>query len=176
VVSEDGPPRTFHGPKDYLDLAQSPDVTPDELRELAKSAYPFVRQAVAEHPRTPRDALAALLPAEPSDWNDFTLVATVARHAHADEPLLRAIADRLGLHRLREDRDSQRVFEAGIALFEQPRTPEDVLLGLLNDAGATTEFRKVAARQTTHQAVIEQLLTDRSESVRRAAGRRVSDL
>jgi hypothetical protein len=131
---------------------------------------------VAEHPTTPGDALAALLPAEPSNWNDFALLATVARHAHADERLLRAIADRLGLHRLREDRDSQRVFEAGIALFEQPRTPEDVLLGLLNDAGATTEFRKVAARQTTHRAVVEQLLNDPSATVRRAAERRVSDL
>ncbi len=37
--------------------------------------------------------------------------------------------------------------EAGIALFEQPRTPDDVLFKLLDDENATTEFRIAAPRE-----------------------------
>lgn len=167
--------RVFHGPRDYLDLARSADATPDELHQLAGSPYPFVRQAVAENPATPPEALRALLPDDPQGWNDFTLLAAVARHPAVDEALLREVGQRIRLERLHEDRDPRRIFAAGIALFEQPKTPDDVLFGLLDDEGATTEFRKVAARQTTHPAVIERLLGDRSEKVRRAAERRHPD-
>ena len=148
-------PRNFHGPKDYLDLARSSDATVDELRSLAASPYSFVLQAVAEHPNTPTDALGGLLPADPSTWNDYSLLAAVARHPNADGPLLRAIGDRVKLGDLREQRDPQRVFEAGIALFEQHNTPEDVLMALLNDDAATTQFRKVAARQTKGDTMID---------------------
>ena len=133
--------RVFHGPRDYLELARSAEATPEELRELAGSPYSFVRQAVAEHPATPSEALTLLLPTDPEGWNDFTLLATVARHPASEEALLREIARRVPLRLLREDRDAQRVFEAGIALFEQPRTPDDVLFNLLDDENATTEFR-----------------------------------
>jgi hypothetical protein len=164
--------RQFHGPKDYLDLARSDDATEDELRNLAHSTYLFVVLAVAQHPRTPADALAVAVPAEPSSWNDYSLMAAIARHPHTDEPTLRTLRTRLALEKLREERDAQRLFEAGIALFEQPNTPDDVLMDLINDPGATTEFRKVAARETSHPAIIEHLLQDRSETVRRAAARR----
>lgn len=167
--------RVFHGPRDYLDLARSADATPDELRQLAGSTYPFVRQAVAENPATPPDALRVLLPDDPQGWNDFTLLAAVARHPAVDEALLREVGQRIRLERLHQDRDPQQIFAAGIALFEQPKTPDDLLFALLDDQGATTEFRKVAARQTTHPAVIERLLADRSEKVRRAAERRLLD-
>jgi len=83
--------RVFHGPRDYLDLARSPDASPDELRELASSVYPFVRQAVAENHTAPPDALRAVLPDDPQGWNDFVLLATVARHPAAEEALLREV-------------------------------------------------------------------------------------
>lgn len=171
IVPEPPGRRVFHGPRDYLDLARSGEATADELRELARSEYVFVRQAVAENPKTPPDALRAVLPDDPVTWNDFTLLATVARHPAATEALLREIGARVSLEHL-HDRNPDRPFAAAIALFEQPNTPDDLLLGFLDDAAATTQFRKVAARQTSHDAVIDKLLTDRSETVRRAAERR----
>ena len=166
------PRRVFHGPRDYLELARSVEATPDELRELAGWPYPFVRQAVAENPTSPTEALRATLPVDPHGWNDFVLLATLARHPATDERLLRDIGRRIQLAGLHHDRNPERVFEAGIALFQQPKTPDDLLFAVLDDEASTTQFRKVAARETTHVAVIERLLNDRSETVRMAAERR----
>lgn len=56
-----------HGPRDYLDLPQSPAATAEELRWLAESPYSFVRLAVARHPSTPTDVLDRLLARDPEN-------------------------------------------------------------------------------------------------------------
>jgi hypothetical protein len=123
------PSRHFRGPKDYLDLARSPDATPDELRTLAQSEYPFVRLAVAEHPATPTDALDAIVPDTAEAWREQDTLLALARHPAASNRVLTALAA-LVLALLHE-RDIQLAFAAGVALYEREDTPGDVLLGLL---------------------------------------------
>jgi hypothetical protein len=78
--------------------------------------------------------------------------------------------------RLLHERDSQPGFSAGIALFRRSDVPETVLLELLDDPDLTTEFRKVAARETAQQGlVLDRLRRDPSERVRRTAERRQVD-
>ena len=69
-------------------------------------------------------------------------------------------------------RDAQRAFAAGVALFQRVDAPQSALESLLNDPSATTEFKKVVARETVRPEVLELLRVDRSERVRRAAERR----
>jgi hypothetical protein len=159
--------RVFHGPRDYLDLARSDDATPEDLRRLATSTYSFVVEAVAKNPRTPPDVLSQLMPTSAESWHEQCLMLALASHPAAPQSLLRQIALLVGpsLH----IRDLHHGFEAGIALFERPDTPDDLLFDLLADAEVTTEFRKVAARQTTHAAVLGHLLSDPSERVRGTA-------
>lgn len=160
----------FHGPKDYLDLARSPEATPDRLRELARSPYNFVREAVAQHPAAPADALIAVLPIEITGWNDGATLVALVRNPNTPQAVLCSVP-KLVLPRLAV-RDDHRAFEAGVALAQRDDSPEDVLLAMVADARATTEFRKVIARETTHTRLLEELRSDRSERVRRAAARR----
>jgi hypothetical protein len=159
--------RQFHGPRAYLDLARSDEATPEDLRRLAASPYAFVVEAVAQNPATPPEVLGQLVPAPATTWNEQSLLLALARHPSATEQLLRQLAQLVppALHL----RDSPQGFEAGIALFERSDTPDNLLLDLLGDSRVTTEFRKVAARQTSHDAVLTHLLSDRSDRVRRAA-------
>lgn len=162
--------RRFQGPKDYLDLARSPGATSTELRELARSPYEFVRQAVAEHGATPPDVLATLVPSDLTTWNRAAILAALVRNPNTPVNALRNVPE-LVLSRLR-DRDAQRPFEVGVALAERSDTPHDLLIAMVSDPRATTEFRKVIARQTTHASVRDHLRSDRSDRVRRAADRR----
>jgi hypothetical protein len=163
--------REFHGPRDYLDLAESPDATAEELRWLAASSYSFVVEAVARHPTTPADALERILASEVMvDGGDAILV-QLAAHSSASSGLLAAIAERVP--RRLHARDNPWAFAAGIALVSNPNTPDEALLRLVDDPQATTQFRKVAARETNHPALLDHLRADRSETVRRAATRNV---
>ena len=158
----------FHGPKDYLDAARDPAASVEDLRALARSQYVFVVIAVAEHPATPPDLLAGLLPSEPISENDTRMLCALARNSNASSQLLSDIASMIpGLLHTRH----MPAFEAGIALFERGDTPGVVLEQLLSDERTTTQFRKVVARDTERDDVLRFLRGDRSERVRRAAAR-----
>jgi hypothetical protein len=159
----------FHSPKEYLDLARSPAATAEQLRALAASPYDFVLEAVAGNRSTPPDVLAALTPERLDGWNDSSRLLALIRNPTTPTVVLEA-APELILPRLHA-RDDQRAFEAGVALAQRPGTPEDRLVALVEDPRATTEFRKVVARETIHSALRERLLSDRSDRVRRAAER-----
>lgn len=159
----------FHSPRDYLDLARSRQAAPDELRALASSEYDFVREAVATNPSTPPDVLAQLLPKTVNTWNDSLLLLALVRNQSTPTEVLEAVPG-LVLSRL-QVRDDHKSFEVGVALARRPDTPDEVLVTLISDERATTEFRKVVARETTHQGLRARLLTDPSERVRRAAER-----
>jgi hypothetical protein len=137
---------------------------------LAGSPSSFVVEAVAQNVATPSDVLGQLVPTSAETWHDQSLLLALARYPAATESLMRQIARLVGpsLH----VRDRPLGFRAGISLFERGDTLDDLLLGLLADPQVTTEFRKVAARQTIHGAILQHLLNDRSERVRRAAGAR----
>ena len=165
---------TPRGPKDYLDLANSPSATEEQLRWLAGSPYSFVVEAVARHPATPSDVLERLVPSDARSWNDQSLLLALAEHPASSLAVLTTIARQVP--RLLHERDAQPGFDAGIALFRRPELPEELLLEILADPDVTTEFRKVAARETApHGRVLDRLRHDPSERVRRAAGRRQTD-
>lgn len=161
------PPR---GPQDYLDLAKSPSATEEQLRWLAGSTYSFVIEAVARNSATPSDVLEQLVPSNAKSWNDQSLLFALAEHPASSGRVLAAIARQVP--RLLHERDAQPGFAAGIALFRRTDTSDALLLELLEDPDATTEFRKVAARETVHDRILDQLLQDRSERVRSTAERR----
>ena len=162
--------REFHSPKDYLDLARLPSATGEELRELSRSEYVFVRMAVAEHPATPSEALADLMPPKIETWNDGALVLVIVRNPSTGPDVLRQVPGLVlpGLH----TRNDNNAFAAGVALAKRQDTPEDLLIQLISDPLATTEFRKVIARETTHPTLIQHLRADASKRVRNAAARR----
>ena len=161
------------GPKDYLDLAKSPSATEEQLRWLAGSTYSFVVAAVAQHAATPSDVLEQLVPSSAKSWNEQSLLLALAEHPASSSQVLASIARQVP--RLLHERDAQPGFAAGIALFRRPDTSDELLLELLEDPDVTTEFRKVAARETVHDGIREKLLDDRSETVRRTAERRRAD-
>ena len=169
----EGLPQGPRGPRDYLDLARSPSATEEQLRWLAGSPYSFVIEAVAQHPATPVDVLERLVPSDAKTWNDQSLLLALAEHPASSLAVLTSISRRVP-HLLHE-RDAQPGFAAGIALFRRLDTPEELLLQLLDDPDVTTEFRKVAARETEHERVLDRLRHDRSERVRSAAGRPQAD-
>jgi len=160
----------FHGPKDYLDLARSENASEDQLRALAGSEYSFVILAVAKHPATPADVLSTLVPKTAASWNDDELMLALVNNEKSSRDVLVRIA-KLVPSRLHE-RDAPLAFKAGVALARRVDTPDPVLLDMLASPAATTQFRKVVARETTHVVVLESLAEDRSETVRRAAHRR----
>jgi hypothetical protein len=166
-----GAPR---GPKDYLDLAKSPSATEEQLRWLAGSPYSFVVEAVARHPTTPPVVLERLVPSDATSWNDQSLLLALAEHPASSLAVLTAIARQVP--RLLHERDSQLAFSAGIALFRRSDMPEGVLLELLDNPDVTTQFRKVAARETAHRGlVLDRLRRDPSQRVRGTAERRRAD-
>jgi hypothetical protein len=170
-VNPDGD-RRFHGPRDYLELARSPAAAVDDLRMLADSPYSFVLEAVALHPSTPADVLERLLPIDPENTiGGISIMRALAAHPAATASLLQAIAAHVP-RLLHNRRDAHAWFEVGIALFSNPSTPDVMLLRLLDDPQVTTQFRKVAARETNHPAVLDRLTHDPSETVRHAAAKR----
>jgi hypothetical protein len=158
----------FHGPKDYLDAARSPDASATDLDQLARSPFVFVDIAVAGHAATSSNTLAFLLTkASPDDWNGDELLRAIACNPNSSSELLSTISERVPS--LLHHRDRRQGFAAGVALARRIDTPLEALASMLGDDRATTEFRRVVARESTRADVVALLRNDRSERVRSAA-------
>jgi hypothetical protein len=160
----------LRGPKDFLDAARDPNATSDKLDELARSPYSFVRTAVAARPNASPATLDHLVPVAADTYPDKELLKALASNPNSASQTLARIADLL-VGRLNGGRDNQVAFAAGIAIFSRPDTPFDILIRLLHEPGTSTDFRKVAARDTARSDVINVLRQDRSERVRLMAQR-----
>jgi hypothetical protein len=158
------------GPKDFLDAARDPATQTNQLDELADSPYSFVRTAVAIHPNAGSPTLDRLVPSSAETYADQELLRALASNPNATAATLARVA-KLLIGRLNGGRDNHVAFEAGIALFGRTDTPLEILLQLLGDETTSTEFRKVAARESGRPDVLAVLKQDRSERVRRAADR-----
>ena len=158
------------GPKDFLDAARDPATQADQLDELADSPYSFVRTAVATHRNASSETLGRLVPSAADSYPQQELLRALASNPNSATVTLARVADLL-VGRLNGGRDNHGAFEAGIALFGRCDTPVEILLRLLADGTTSTEFRKVAARDTGRPDVLTVLRQDRSERVRRAADR-----
>lgn len=162
----------FHGPRDYLDLATTAEAAEHDLRWLSASPYTFVVEAVARHPSTPADVLERLVPPDPASSHGQAVLLGLAENPGSTLRVFDFVAQQVP--QLLHERDCQQGFAAGIALFRRADVPEEILLRLLDGARVTTEFRKVAARETIRKAVLARLADDRSERVRRVAVRRLA--
>jgi hypothetical protein len=157
--------KRYSTPKEYLDAPGDPQTSAEELRELARCEYDFVRTTVAAHPNTDRPTLEFLLPADPRTWNEQDLLARIAAHAHATPELLKSAA-RIVAPLLDNARGNDRGMAAGIALCCNEHTPVDAIRALLAEPTASTAFRKKLAGVTARRDVLALLAEDRSETVR----------
>ncbi|OKJ06632.1 hypothetical protein [Kitasatospora sp. CB01950] len=131
-------------PADRLEAARSSG-DPDVLRALVAVGLPFVDQALAENPRTPQDAPAALAAAPRgrcTAWNDNRLLRLLAEHPSADAPVLdvvlAAVAEQLAA--------GQRPYAAVIALAARVEVPAGRVRALGESAGASARVRGRVAR------------------------------
>jgi hypothetical protein len=158
----------FHGPKEELDAARSPDTSVDELAILAESQYSFVLTAVAENPNTDPFTLAGLIPLSIQSYPDQALIVALARNGNTPPLALSRLAEAV-LPFLDNQRDRYSLFEAGVALCCNPATPLEEIIPMVDPERSATEFRKVVARETRRKDVLGFLVTDRSEIVRKQA-------
>ncbi|MFQ3684780.1 hypothetical protein [Roseiflexus sp.] len=165
----------YRTPKEYLDAARSPETSSEELRALARSPYDFVATAVAQHPNTEPDVLAALAPVTITSWNEQALAAAIAHHPCTPVEALEMLAERLAPV-LDNGRDHHMGFKAGVLLCCNPKTPVQAIATLLHSERVAMQFRKVVARETRRRDVLNLLLNDSSETVRKQAQKSIEAL
>jgi len=164
----------YHSPKEYLDVARSPETSPRELRILAQSAYDFVLTAVAWNPNTEADVLTTLIPQHIESWDEQDRARAIAQHPHTPEETLDMLAERL-FPILNKGRGHTLGLQAGVALCENPKTPWSAIQAIFQDHRVSTDFRKLVVHGTQRRELLELLLHDRSEVIRRRARQRVED-
>ena len=158
----------YHTPKDYLDAAQSPATTVDELRKIAQSPFPFVAVAIANHPNVSTDILDALAPNEAHTWQQHEIAVAIGGNPKASPETLRRLLGLL-VQALDNGRDHQMAFKAGVVICCNPDTPIDTIQEVLVSPQVAMQFRKVVARETSRLDVLDILLNDRSSTVKKRA-------
>lgn len=156
------------GPKAQRDAAASPATDSYVLGQLAQSKLGFVRREVAANPNTPPTVLGGLMPATFNDNADQEIALALAGNPNSDERVLADLCRRLRPI-LDNGRSNRAGFSAGVVLASNPSTPFEALREMLNQDRTAIQFRKVVARETNRHDVLELLLEDRSERVRRRA-------
>ncbi len=165
--------KRFADPKTALEAALSPATSEADLRVLASAAWNFVRDAVATNPSTPPDVLTALVPKALVLEDDFRIAGSLLQNTASPREIIVHIA------RLAESVIPQfqprnyyprRLFEA---LASNPLADVDVLATFLDPACSPTHLRKWMARLSMHHDVLCHLASDRSETVRKRATKRL---
>jgi hypothetical protein len=165
----------YHSPKDYLEDAKSPETSPAELRELAKASYSFFLTAVANNPNTESDVLIGLIPEKIESSNEQLLATAIVHNPNTSADALEILAERL-VPVLDNGRDHRFGFEAGISLCINSLTPIRAISAMLYSEQVAMQFCKVVARETRRRDVLEILLADRSEKVRKQAQKSIQAL
>jgi hypothetical protein len=159
----------YHLPKDYMDTARSLETSPEELEFLARNApYEFILREVAGNPNTPPDVLLSLVPDVLNLFVRHEIAFALAGNPSTPVTALSLLAERL-VPFLDNGRGNFMAFRAGIVLCSNPKTPIETIRNVLHPVKVSMQFRKVVARETTRSDVMELLLEDRSEKVRRRA-------
>lgn len=165
----------YHGPKDYLEAAKSSKTSADELNKLARSEHGFVRVAVAANHNTPVETLSFLVPDKIRTRREQELALALAQNPSVPAEILAILGQKL-LPVLDNGRNHQVGFQTGIVLSSNAKTPMDTLQFILDEEKSAMQFRKVVARETNRKDVVELLLQDRSEKVRKQAENRIREL
>lgn len=158
----------YHTPKDYQDAAKSLETSTEELRFLATTEYGFVRIAVAGNPNAEPDTLFNLVPEVIESWDDQTIALNIIQNPKTNLDTLCLLANKL-IPLLDNGRGHQLAFKAGVHLCCNQTVPLEVLKALLDPEIISAQFRKVVARETRRKDVLDILISDRSEKVRKHA-------
>ena len=160
--------RKYHSPKEYQDAARSPETSASELSYLAKSVYGFVQLAVAQNPNVTTEILTSLIPLNLDDWNEQDLARALTQNQKTSPEALALLAQKL-VPFLDNGRNNDKALEAGIYLCNNPNTPFEVIEKVMASNKVATLFRRKVASKSKRQDVLESLLSDRSEAVRKRA-------
>ena len=167
--------RKYHSPKEYQDAAKSPETPASELALLAKSEYNFVRLAVAQNPNVTSEILASLVTDNLNSWNEQEIARALTQNEETLPETLSLLAQKL-IPVLDSGRDNDLGLEAGIYLCNNPNTPFEAIEKIMASEKVSTLFRRKVASKSQRQDVLELLLTDRSEAVRKRAANNFESL
>lgn len=167
--------KKYHSPKEYQDAAKSPETPASELALLAKSEYNFVRFAVAENPNVTPEILASLVPDNLDSWNEQDIARVLVRNSKTLPETLSLLAEEL-IPFLDSGRNNDNALEAGIYLCNNPNTPFAAIEKIMTSEDVSTLFRRKVASKSQRQDVLELLMKDRSEAVRKRATNNLESL
>ena len=162
----------YHSPKDYLDAANSLETTESELSALAKSEYDFVKVAVVKNPNVTSEILDFLIPLTFDCWNKQELALALVQNLKTSQESLRKIAVKL-LPFLDNMRGNYMASRAGIFLCCRHDTPLEVIEKILQSEIVSKLFRRKIARESRRKDVLDLLLSDKSEAVRKRAANNI---
>ncbi len=165
----------YHSPKEYQDAAKSLETPASELAFLAKSEYNFVRLAVVQNPNVTPEILASLVPENLDSWSEQEIARALTQNEKTSPETLSLLAQKLASV-LNSGRDNDLGLEAGIYLCNNPNTPFDAIEKIMASEKASTLYRRKVASKSQRQDVLEFLLTDRSEAVRKRAANNLESL
>lgn len=165
----------YHSPKDYLDAAKSTETPASELAFLAQSDYGFVRLAIAQNPNATANILASLVPSNLDDWNDQDLARVLTQNLKTPPETLSLLAEKL-IPFLDNRRNNDMALEAGKNLCDNQNTPLEAIEKVMASETVAVLFRRKVASKSRRQDVLELLLTDRSEAVRKRAANNLDTL
>lgn len=163
--------RKYSGPKDRVDAARSFDTAPSDLRELAKSTLIFIREAVAENPRTEPDVLDSLVPLSLETEEDFTVTAALVRNPSCSPERFVIIGERVraAMHEIPPRNYTKNLLID--ALFTCQHVPFKILAEIIHPTVAPKHIRSKTAGICHREDVLHVLLGDPSEKVKRRAER-----
>ncbi len=159
---------TYHTPKDYFDAANASTTLPAELRALANAPYGFVVQAVARNPNTEPDLLFDLVPGHIQSDHELYIALAMIENPSTPLVILEILVDRLFPIRDVQPRDCLHM-RVILALACSHRTPFTALERLLHPEQAPKHVRQRLAKETERADVVELLLDDPSDLVRKQA-------
>ena len=165
----------YHSPKEYQDAAKSLETPASELTFLAKSEYNFVRLAVVQNLNVTPEILASLVPESLDSWNEQEIARALTQNEKTSPKTLSLLAQKL-ISVLDSGRDNGLGLEAGIYLCNNPNTPFEAIEKIMASEETSTLFRRKVASKSQRQDVLDLLLTDRSEAVRKRAANNLASL
>ena len=157
------------GPKEQLQVARSGTASAAELSQLAESPWFFVREAVANHPRTPQADLERMLPTGAPSSDGWRMLRALLSNPSSPVGLLsRAAQQVLDECEGVEPRDGE-AMEALLALSTCSRAPADRLLELGDPERVPRHIRRRIAAPGCAVPLLERLAEDPSQQVAQRA-------
>ena len=156
-------------------LARDPKTPIEILAELAKSDLMFLREDVAHHPNTSPELLMNLLPDTLNSENDRRMATALVTNPITPEPALSKLSQLVTPEMVNGSRRENWAWERLVVeLVTHKNCPSMDALALLKSEGLTKKIKTRIAERSSSEHILNTLLTDPSEVVRRAAAASLS--